>query len=312
MTTAERNESTAARTIRVFVSYSRRDSAWVERLVQLLEQSDVECIMDKRNLPYGEKWQLELESMIQRADAIIYVVSADSVRSRWCRWELSRVTYYSKRMIPLQIASIGADQEMPPEIADIQIIPATGTDPSTSVIDALIVALNRDRGWLVAHTQLLEQAIAWAFDSSKDRLLRGSALQQAEWWLTMRPKGAPPASQQQLDYIVASQLAAKRRGRLALETLALAVTIVGALGLWANDRRIEANQQKKIAEDQRKTAEQRLAETLLGRADALTAARRWLEARALYTQAREQFNRLGVPSPAWFGLFNLFQQAPHH
>jgi len=113
------------RKVRLFLSYSREETDWVESLVAALEHNhgdQIECRFDKRDLPFGEKWKHEIEEMIRWADAIIFVVSTNSVQSRWCQWEVSLVANHSKRLTPIQIQEIDKTLELRAAIVDVQII----------------------------------------------------------------------------------------------------------------------------------------------------------------------------------------------
>ena len=46
--------------LKVFVSYSRVDILAADGLVASLEERGVEVVIDRRDLPYGEEWQVEL------------------------------------------------------------------------------------------------------------------------------------------------------------------------------------------------------------------------------------------------------------
>ena len=65
----------AAQKLRVFISYSRRDRTFADRLVAALELHDIEVIIDRRDLPLLEEWQNELIGFIRKADAIVYLLS---------------------------------------------------------------------------------------------------------------------------------------------------------------------------------------------------------------------------------------------
>ena len=42
--------------LRVFISYSRQDTAVADRLVSALEEAGFAVTIDRRDLPYGEEW----------------------------------------------------------------------------------------------------------------------------------------------------------------------------------------------------------------------------------------------------------------
>src|SRR5580692_7151709 len=87
--------------LRVFISYSRRDLAFTERLVAALEARGFDVLIDRRNLPALEDWERELIGFIRQSDTIVFVVSQNSIASKVCAWEIEQVRSYSKRLAPV-------------------------------------------------------------------------------------------------------------------------------------------------------------------------------------------------------------------
>src|SRR5262245_42373762 len=90
------------RRFKVFISYSRRDSAsYAKRLVDALEARGLAAKLDTRDLEFGERWQLQLKDFIRQSDAVVFIVSPKSIESKWCRWEVAQVAAQSKRLVPI-------------------------------------------------------------------------------------------------------------------------------------------------------------------------------------------------------------------
>ncbi len=89
-------EQRQAHGLKVFISYSRRDLGLADRLVSGLEKQGVEVLIDRRDLPYGEEWQKELADFIRMSDTVVWLVSPDSIASKWVNWELGEVGRLSK------------------------------------------------------------------------------------------------------------------------------------------------------------------------------------------------------------------------
>ncbi len=111
--------------LKVFISYSRHDLAAAEQLADALEQHDVDVVIDRRDLPYGEEWQIELGDFIRASDTVIWLVSPSSVNSKWCNWELGQVARLNKRLVPVTIAAINVE-ELPEALGKIQLLPREG------------------------------------------------------------------------------------------------------------------------------------------------------------------------------------------
>ena len=67
-------ESNHSRPLKVFVSYSRSDAQFADKLVARLEARGVVVSIDKRDLPMLEEWQRELLGAHScAADAIVFI-----------------------------------------------------------------------------------------------------------------------------------------------------------------------------------------------------------------------------------------------
>jgi TIR domain len=73
----------------VFISYSHGDAAFVERLIEDLEYSEVRARYDRWILNVGDSILAKLAEEVSVADKIIAVLSPRSVQSTWVRKELA-------------------------------------------------------------------------------------------------------------------------------------------------------------------------------------------------------------------------------
>ena len=148
--------------LRVFISYSRRDNAIADALVETLSGRGFAVTIDRRDLPFGEKWQAELADFIRQSDTVIWLVSEPSVQSKWVNWELDEVAKRNKRLVPVMVSEV-ARETLPRQLGEIHILPAEGVfDPSLH-LDALVGVLETDLVWLKKRLALLTgQANGWA------------------------------------------------------------------------------------------------------------------------------------------------------
>lgn len=241
--------------LKVFISYSRRDLVATEALVGALEADGFDVTIDRRDLPYGEAWQGELADFIRASDTVVWLVSPDSVASRWCNWELGEVQRLNKRMVPVLIREVDP-VALPEALGRLHLLPAEGIFDPALHRETLAATLNTDRAWVKDATRLADRARQWL---SKDRdralLLRGTALADAEGWRLRQPGSAPQPNQEILDLLLASRQAATRRGQawLAGALALLAVSIGG--GVWSWAQKLEADRQRAAAIAQKATAE---------------------------------------------------------
>ena len=100
---------------KVFVSYSRKDSAFAQMLVGALAERGFDAFLDKTDIAPGEPWKERLAGLIATADTVVFSVSPDSVGSTICAWELEESARLGKRIIPVVARRI-ADADAPPAL----------------------------------------------------------------------------------------------------------------------------------------------------------------------------------------------------
>ena len=90
---------------KVFISYSRKDLAFAQTLVDVLAERGFDAFLDKTDIAPGEPWKERLGGLIAAADTVVFVVSPDSVASSVCTWELEESARLGKRLIPVSRAT---------------------------------------------------------------------------------------------------------------------------------------------------------------------------------------------------------------
>ena len=88
---------------RVFISYSRRNKAFAERLARDLDDAGLEVWIDFRQITGGELWQNEIYRGIERSEFIIFCMSPASVESVWCNREIAAAREQNKLIIPIMV-----------------------------------------------------------------------------------------------------------------------------------------------------------------------------------------------------------------
>ena len=66
---------------RIFISYSRKDMAFADRLEAALKARGFEPLIDRTEIYAFEDWWKRIEALIGRADTIVFVLSPDAVAS---------------------------------------------------------------------------------------------------------------------------------------------------------------------------------------------------------------------------------------
>jgi Flp pilus assembly protein TadD len=217
--------------LKLFISYSRRDQDVADRMVSLLEERGFEVLIDRRDLPYGEEWQKELAAFIRAADTVIWLVSPDSIASKWCGWEAGEVGRIDKRLVPVCIRDIDRGT-LPETLGKIHLLPGQGVFSPDVDMETLVSVLLTDRAWIKDATRLYDRAQQWlAKERDGALLLRGTALRDAEGWQARRPETAPPVPADTLALIMASRRSAVRRQRYWLAGGIAALAVVAQIAL---------------------------------------------------------------------------------
>jgi formylglycine-generating enzyme required for sulfatase activity len=102
--------------LRIFVSYPRVNQRFCALLVELLEAYSV--WVDQR-LFAGQMWWQEILSQIDRCHVMIFLVSPDALRSRYCMEEFRVAQEKRKVIIPILI---DVCDELPEDIASLQSV----------------------------------------------------------------------------------------------------------------------------------------------------------------------------------------------
>ncbi len=90
---------------RVFVSYSRRNKNFAERLARDLSDAGLDVWVDWRQIQAGELWQNEIYRGIERSEMLIFCLSPDAVTSEWCQREINTARQQGKIIIPVMAVS---------------------------------------------------------------------------------------------------------------------------------------------------------------------------------------------------------------
>ena len=233
---------------KVFVSYSRKDLAFAQMLVDALAQRDFEAFLDKTDIAPGEPWKERLAGLIATSDTVVFAVSPDSVASTICGWELEESTRLGKRVIPVVARRI-ADADAPPALGRLNWVFCAEGDDKDAALATLDTALHTDLPWVREHTRIGELARHWDEEGrSNNATLRGADLEAAERWLDRRPADANAPTDLHQDFIRASRRAATARQRYWVGgSLAVALVAIALAGFAEINRR-EAQAQRDRAE----------------------------------------------------------------
>ena len=91
-----------------FISYSRQDREFVEKLTGALSAAGVETWTDVSHIAPGQNFQDEIERGLLGAEVLLYVASRNTSASQWMERELRAFTKGAGRVIPLILDEAGA------------------------------------------------------------------------------------------------------------------------------------------------------------------------------------------------------------
>lgn len=195
--------------IKVFISYSRKDRHFAGQLAAALRFAGMTPIRDLDDISAGEDWERRLRQLILEADSVVFVLSKASAKSKVCRFELIESEKNNKLIIPVVCQQLGWAR-VPPELAARNYIYfyEEASSPSSGFgvgLEQLVSALKTDMPWLREHSRLQQAAVKWKAKNNSDILLRGEELFHAIEWAKDYRTGAPKPTDQQMAFIRASQ-----------------------------------------------------------------------------------------------------------
>ena len=85
----------------VFISYSRKDLVFVERLAKDLQAAGLQVWYDLSGLAAGTRWGKEIQSAIQQSQIFVVVLSPNSIDSEWVEKEFMYANSLKRKIIPL-------------------------------------------------------------------------------------------------------------------------------------------------------------------------------------------------------------------
>lgn len=265
----------------VFLSYSRRDGDFVRKLHAQLSKDGRDVWVDWEDIPLSADWWSEIREAIEATDTFVFVISAESLGSPICQFEIAHAIDYNKRLIPVLrhliseqemldiLAKRELDQNMQTTLAgrDLQRLARENwqaisrhnwisfddEDNFDANYRRLLLAIDTDLEYVRLHTRLLVRARDWdARQRSTGFLLGGGALREYADWLRQAETTDPKPTELQLAYLLTSQQAQSRRQTLTLVGIMTAVVLSAMVIVFL----FAQNQQVLESEATRQAAEQ--------------------------------------------------------
>jgi len=138
----------------VFVSYARADREFVLLMRAALVANGIDCWIDLEDIPPAWQWRAEIAKAIDAADALIFVLSPESIASMECSRELEYAVSKAKRLIPVVCREVQADR-VPGPLRELNWIVYCNREQIDPAHEELLEAIQ------IRPTTRLEQAIEW-------------------------------------------------------------------------------------------------------------------------------------------------------
>jgi WD40 repeat protein len=206
---------------RVFLSYSRKDAALVQRVADGLMAAGFladfdQAAHDPGNVSAGisaeDEWWERLQEMIAAADAMVFLVSPDSAASAVCDEEIAYARALGKRIIAVLARSVDFARA-PPRLSALNVrIDFSEDGPGfDAALAGLVAALETNVGWHRDGRKYLIRVQEWDGEGRpKSQLLREGAVEEAERWAVTRPRGEPEPGELFLAWIMSSRAQIRR------------------------------------------------------------------------------------------------------
>ena len=249
-------ESTQGSQGSVFISYSRKDKLFVQKLNDALDNAGVQAWVDWEGIELASDWMQRITNAIQTHDAFIFVMSPDSLKSKVCADELELGIKLNKKLIPVLFREPQKDQSMHEKLAATNWVYMREGDNFDETVPKLVEAIQTDLEWVSRHTQLLNQATEWENrNKNNSYLLQGTSLEEAEKWMAEASgKENRQVLPLQAEYIRQSRKAAERRQRMMMGGISIALVVSIVLSILALVARNDARKQEVIAIDSKNIA----------------------------------------------------------
>ncbi|MCB9450505.1 MAG: toll/interleukin-1 receptor domain-containing protein [Anaerolineaceae bacterium] len=252
----------------VFISYSRKNSAFAHRLIDGLTLANKDAWVDWEGIPLtSPNWWSEIKAGIEGADSFVFILSPDSMASVVCNLELDYAIELQKRIIPLvyedvvtrdafaSIADFQPDAAMEERLAgkdSLQIardnwqrlshinwVFFRDSDDFDTAFKTLVITVETDLPYVKAHTRYLTRALEWQREGQRaDLLLFGAEIDAAERWLvkaesyaTKQASGKVEVVNPLPEAVQRDYVAASRRAQQRRRLLAGSGVLVAAFAL---------------------------------------------------------------------------------
>ncbi|HSK66371.1 MAG TPA: TIR domain-containing protein, partial [Anaerolineales bacterium] len=223
---------------KLFVSYSRRDSAAARRLIEAFKSMGQEVWVDWEAIPPAVDWLEQIFRGIEEADAFIFMISPDSIASEVCKVEVGRAVLNNKRIIPIVLRDVNPKDTLD-DVRKLNWTFIRETDNFDEGLAKVQTAIELDLDWLEEHRRLQVRALEWHRRKDTSLLLYGRDLRNARHMVQTYTSKDPIPTDLQQKYIDHS-LRNERNRTIAWIATAVAVVSLAILSYLTYNASVKA------------------------------------------------------------------------
>ncbi len=172
----------------LMISYSRNDIPFVQKIADLLAAKGKEVWVDLKGIFYGEEWLERIFAAIEDSDNMLFVLSPDSIKSKYCIYEIKHALNHHKNILPILFREIAQIQTIPKYISKLQWLNYEKDTDMDAVIRGIVEFVEENPNQKRYHSQLLNRARQWKKFGHDSSLIMGKDLEEAADWLKIFEK----------------------------------------------------------------------------------------------------------------------------
>jgi hypothetical protein len=180
----------------LFISYSRKDNDFVQKLITQLQEAGKTVWFDQETQQSSINGEVDFEKEtfkgIDNADNFVFVMSPPAVASPYCKNEVNHAASQGKRIIMLLHRKV--EQDAMPVLVAQRVNFSDSTEFETAFLE-LVRTLERQKAYIHQHSEVLIHAQHWQQNQkATQHLLVGQERTAAEQWLLTKflPPNQPP------------------------------------------------------------------------------------------------------------------------
>ena len=169
----------------VFLSHGSEDAETTDQVRRTLMRAGITTWTYRSDIEYGSDFESALKRGVEEADNVLFLMSRNSLASKYCQQEIDLAVQLNKRLIIMLAGSVD-ETDIPVAFRNLQYIDLTDNETEEDYLkdeDDLLRVLKQDASYFNEHKVLLTKALKWERQQRNPCiLLQGYELQHAQAW----------------------------------------------------------------------------------------------------------------------------------